>query len=43
MAVNKVGEFSTPNDDYLCALITQTITAKKYEIKPNFLSLVQQN
>ena len=44
MAAKKLGEFATPNDDYLRAPITQpTVTAENYEIKPNFLSLVQQN
>ena len=44
MAQKKLGEYATPNDDYLHALITQLIvTAENYEIKPHFLSLVQQN
>ena len=44
MAENKLGEYATPNDDYLRAPITQpAVTAENYEIKPHFLSLVQQN
>jgi hypothetical protein len=35
---------ATPNNDYIRAPITQpTIEAKNYEIKPNYLSLVEQN
>jgi hypothetical protein len=42
MVVNKLREFATPNNDYLCGPITQPIViAENYEIKPNFLSLVQ--
>ena len=44
MAHKKLGEFATPNDDYLRAPITQpAVEAANYEIKPNFLTLVQQN
>ena len=44
MAEKKLGEYATPNDDYLRAPITQpAVTAENYEIKPHFLSLVQQN
>ena len=44
MAHKKLGEFATPNDDYLRAPITQpAVKAENYEIKPNFLTLVQQN
>ena len=40
----KLGEFATPNNDYLRTPITQpTITAEDYEIKPHYLSSVQQN
>jgi hypothetical protein len=44
MAAKKLGEFATPNDDYLRAPITQPVVdADNYEIKPHFLTLVQQN
>ena len=44
MAEKKLGEFATPNNDYLRTPITQpTIAADDYEIKPHYLSLVQQN
>ena len=44
MAQKMLGEFATPNDDYLRAPITQpAVEAENYEIKPNFLTLVQQN
>ena len=44
MAENKLGEFATPNNDYLRTPITQpAIAAEDYEIKPHYLSLVQQN
>ena len=44
MAEKKLGEYATPNDDYLRAPITQpAVTAENYEIKPHFLTLVQQN
>ena len=44
MAAKKLGEFATPNDAYLRATITQpAVEAENYEIKPNFLTLVQQN
>ena len=44
MAEKKLGEYAAPNDDYLCAPITQpAVTAENYEIKPHFLTLVQQN
>ena len=40
----KLGEFATPNVDYLRAPITHpAVEAGNYEIKPNFLTLVQQN
>jgi hypothetical protein len=35
-------EDATPNDDYLLAPITQPVVTSE-EIKPHFLSLVQQN
>lgn len=41
MAQKKLGDYATPNDDFMRAPITQpAVTAKNYEIKPNFLSLV---
>ena len=41
MAKKKLGEYAPPNDDYLRAPITQpVVTAKNYEIKPHFLTLV---
>ena len=44
MAEKRLGEFATPNNDYLHTPITQpTINAEDYEIKPYYLSLVQQN
>ena len=44
MSKKKLGEFATPNGDYLRAPITQpTIIAENYEIKPNLLNLIQQN
>jgi hypothetical protein len=44
MAQKKLGEYATPNEDYISAPITQpAVEAKNYEIKPNYLSLVQQN
>ena len=44
MAHKKPREFATPNDDYLRAPISQpAVEAKNYEIKPNVLTLVQQN
>ena len=44
MAHKKLREFATPYDDYLRASITQpAVEAENYEIKPNFLTLVQQN
>ena len=44
MAEKKLGEFATPNNDYLRTPITQpAIAAEDYEIKPHYLSLVQQN
>jgi hypothetical protein len=42
MAQKKLGEEATPNDDYLIAPITQPVVTSE-EIKPHFLSLVQQN
>jgi hypothetical protein len=44
MAAKKLGEFATPNDEFLRAPITQpNVIMENYETKPNFLSLVQQN
>ena len=44
MANKKLGEFATPNDDYLRAPITQpAVVAENYEIKPNLLNLIQHN
>jgi hypothetical protein len=44
MATNKLGDFATPNHDYLCAHITQRVVdVENYEIKPHILTLVQQN
>ena len=44
MAKKKLGESAIPNDDFIRAPITQpAVTAENYEIKPNLLSLVQQN
>ena len=44
MAEKKLGEFATPNHDYLRTPITQpAILAEDYEIKPHYLSLVQRN
>jgi hypothetical protein len=44
MAQKKLGEYATPNEDYIRAPITQpAVAAKNYEINPNYLSLVQQN
>ena len=44
MAPKKLGEFATPNDDYLRVPITQpAVDADNYEIKHLFLTLVQQN
>ena len=44
MAEKKLGEFATPNNHYLRTPITQAaIDTKEYEIKPHYLSLVQQN
>jgi hypothetical protein len=41
MAQKKLQEYATPNEDYICAPITQpAIEAENYEIKPNYLSLV---
>jgi hypothetical protein len=43
MVANKFGDFATLNDYYLCAPITQPdVDAEDYEIKQNFLNLVQQ-
>ena len=37
MAEKKLGEYATPNDDYLRAPITQpAVTAENYEIRPHF-------
>ena len=37
MAENKLGEFATPNNDYLCTPITQpAITDDDYAIKPHY-------
>jgi hypothetical protein len=44
MATKKLGDFATPNHDYLCAHITQRVVdVENYEIKPHILTLVQQN
>ena len=44
MAQKKLGEYAIPNDDFIRASITQPAVApENYEIKPNLLSLVQQN
>ncbi len=44
MAQKKLEEYTIPNEDFIHAPITQpAITAENYEIKPNLLSLVQQN
>ena len=44
MAQKKLGEFAAPNNDYLRTPITQpAIAVEDYEIKPHYLSLVQQN
>jgi hypothetical protein len=44
MAQKKLGNYATHNGDFMCEPITQpNVTAENYEIKPNFLSLVQQN
>jgi hypothetical protein len=44
MAQKKLGEYATPNDDYLHTPISQPIvTAESYEMKTHFLSLVQHN
>jgi hypothetical protein len=37
MEQKKLGEYVTPNDDYLRALITKPVViADNYEIKPHF-------
>ena len=44
MAEKKLGEFATPNNDYLRTPITQpAIAVEDYEIKLHYLSLVQHN
>ena len=44
MAKKKLGEFATPNDDYVRPPITRpAMVAENYEIKPNLLNLIQQN
>ena len=44
MAEKKLGEFATPNNDYLRTPNTQpSIAVEDYEIKPHYLSLVQQH
>ena len=44
MAEKKLGEFATPNNDYLRTPITQpSINVEDYEINPHYWSLVQQN
>ena len=41
MAQKKLGDYATPNDDFMRAPITQpAVTAENYKIKSNFLSLV---
>jgi hypothetical protein len=37
MTQKKLGEYATPNDDFMRAPITQpSITTENYEIKPKF-------
>jgi hypothetical protein len=44
MAQKKLEEYATPNEDYIRAPITQpAVEVENYEIKPNYLSLVQHN
>jgi hypothetical protein len=44
MAQKKIVEYAIHNDDFIHERITQpTVTAEKYEFKPNLLILVQQN
>lgn len=44
MAIKNLGEFSTPNDDYVRAPIAQpNVRAEQYEINPNLVTTVQQN
>ena len=44
MVQKRLGEYVTPADDFIPAPITQpAVDAETYEIKPNLLSLVQQN
>lgn len=35
--------FATPNNDYMCALIAQHDVKNENGIKPNLLTMVQQN
>jgi hypothetical protein len=38
MATKRLGEVSTPNNDFLCAIITiPNVKPENYEIKPKFL------
>jgi hypothetical protein len=38
MAQNKIGEYATPNDEYLRVPVTQlVVTAENHEIKTHFL------
>jgi hypothetical protein len=44
MSQKKLGKYVTTNEDYIRAPITQpAVEAENYKIKPNYLSLVQQN
>jgi hypothetical protein len=44
MAQKKLGEYATPNEDYIRTPITKlAVEAENYEIKPKYLSLVQEN
>jgi hypothetical protein len=44
LATKKFGEFATPADNYLRAPTSHpAVDAGNYEIKPHFLTLVQQN
>ena len=44
IAQKRLGEYATPTDDFIRAHITHpAVDAETYEIKPNLLSLVQQN
>jgi hypothetical protein len=44
MAQKKLGDYATPDDDFMHAPITQSIvTTENYEIKPKSLSLLENN